>query len=389
MEITFDFIALIDLAAAILGILSAIVIFYFGVRSSPSIQPLAIGQFSIALASFVAFALVSGLIVYWPFLYRLGHPLILIFIPMPYLHMAFHTKNRSWKWYDLIHAIPLLIFFLDFGHVLMLSNAEKLKIIQQEINDLNVLGEFRQSRFFGPRFHQEARAALFSAYWAAQVILLVKWQRRQTQMMPQNKVWKTWMMVFLSCQFFMWAPFYLHLFGIKVMTSFHIVNSFSIVWLLVSSLSLFFFPTLLYGNAPAFGNTKKTFARKNSPPAEGEEKKWDELMKLIEDRMELNRFFLKPGLSITDFSKDIQVPVYQISKSLNACTALGFVDFFNKRRIQYCKDMLDKGEWSNLTLEAIALECGFTNRNSFTKAFQKFEGTTPSAYRQKAQRQYP
>lgn len=386
MEITFDFIALIDLAAAILGILSAIVIFYFGVRSNPSIQPLAIGQLSIALASFIAFALVSRLITHWPFLYRLGHPLVLIFIPMPYLHVVFHTRNRSWKWFDLLHAIPLLIFIVDFGHVLMLSNADKLQIIHQEINDLNVMGEFRQSRFFGPRFHQEARTALFSAYWAAQVILLVKWKRIQPKMTLQNRVWKNWIMIFLGAQFFMWSPFYLHLFGVKVMTSFHIVNSFSIVWLLISSLSLFFFPSLLYGNSPAFGNTKKPFARKNAPPAEGDEKKWDEIMKLIEDRLELNRVFLKPGLNITDFSRELQVPVYQVSRCLNSKTGLGFVDYINQQRIQYCVSKFSQGQWLNLTLEAIAEECGFSNRNSFTKAFKKFNGQSPSDYRMALER---
>jgi hypothetical protein len=43
------------------------------------------------------------------------------------------------------------------------------------------------------------------------------------------------MKIFLGCQFFLWFPFYLSILGLEVMTTYHIVNSFSVVWLLVSS----------------------------------------------------------------------------------------------------------------------------------------------------------
>ncbi|MBX2963751.1 MAG: AraC family transcriptional regulator [Cyclobacteriaceae bacterium] len=33
------------------------------------------------------------------------------------------------------------------------------------------------------------------------------------------------------------------------------------------------------------------------------------------------------------------------------------------------------------SMDAVAKECGFNNRNSFTKAFQKFEDISPSDYR--------
>jgi AraC-like DNA-binding protein len=85
--------------------------------------------------------------------------------------------------------------------------------------------------------------------------------------------------------------------------------------------------------------------------------------------------------SINDFSKDINIPVYQISKSLNTFHEMGFIDFINKKRVQYCVQKLEKGEWSNYTIEAVAHECGFNNRNSFTNAFKKFLGTSPSEFR--------
>jgi AraC-like DNA-binding protein len=319
-------------------------------------------------------------------MYRLGHLFALIFIPMPYLHMVFYTRKRLWKWHDLLHALPLVLFLVDYGHVLLLSNAEKLAIIKTEIHDLNLLGAFRQSRFFGPGVHQEARTMLFSAYWIAQVIILVKWLKKQPVLTPQQKVWKNWIILFLGCQFFLWFPFYLSLFGLDIMTTYHIVNSFSVGWLLISSLSLFFFPSLLYGkswdNASGISRTART--QRKSQPSEEEEKKLEEVMQLITFSMSDKSLFLTPGYSINDFSNDINIPVYQISKSLNRFKGLGFVDFVNQLRIEYCASKFDQGAWLNFTLEAAARESGFSNRNSFTKSFKKFRDCSPSEYRDRS-----
>jgi AraC-like DNA-binding protein len=41
---------------------------------------------------------------------------------------------------------------------------------------------------------------------------------------------------------------------------------------------------------------------------------------------------------------------------------------------------MQKGEWEKITLEALAYQSGFNNRNSFTLSFKKFTGQTPSEY---------
>jgi AraC-like DNA-binding protein len=120
---------------------------------------------------------------------------------------------------------------------------------------------------------------------------------------------------------------------------------------------------------------------RNTETTEAEEKKLEEYMQVIEFQMRSKMFFLNAGYSISDFSRDINVPVYQISKSLHKFKGFGFVDFINQQRIRYCIDKFDHGEWLNFTLEAVAMECGFSNRNSFTKYFKKFKACSPSEYR--------
>ena len=383
MEISFDAITFVHLAAVIVGVVSSMVILYFGFKTNPVNQPLGIGQLSVSLAILVGFSIVSQLMLHWPFLYRVGHVFVLIFIPMPYLYTVFFTKKRFWRWYDILHVIPLLVYLIDYWDVLALSSAEKVKLILQEINNLDLFGKFSQGRFIGPGFHQEFRTVVFSGYWVAQVVLVVKWLRGQLILTHENKVWKNWMILFLGCQFFMWFPFYLTVFWLDKLTTYHIVNSFSVVWLMLSSLSLFFFPSLLYGKPFEGGDriSKLTKALKKTPISEGDEKRLKEVMRSMETHMDESRLFLKTGYTINDFSRDIHIPVYLISKCLSTFKGLGFVEYVNQKRVQYCVKKFEDGEWSNYKVEAIATECGFSNRNSFTDAFKKFLGTSPSEYR--------
>ncbi|MCH6233612.1 helix-turn-helix domain-containing protein [Cognataquiflexum rubidum] len=384
MEISFDAITFAHLAAVIVGVVSSAVILYFGFKTNPVNQPLGIGQLSISLGIFVSFSIVSQLIVHWPFLYRLGNVFVLIFIPMPYLYTVFYTQKRLWRWYDLLHLIPLLIYLVDYWDTLSLSSAQKTELILQEINDLDLLGKFSQGRFIGPGFHTEFRTVLFSGYWVAQVVILFRWVKSHSLLTPENKVWKNWMILFLGCQFFLWFPFFLTVFWLDKSTTYFITNSFSVGWVMLSSLFLFFFPSLLYGKPFEGGDriSKFTKALKKTPISDEDEKRLEEVMRSIETHMADNRLFLKPGYTINDFSKEIHIPVYQISKSLNTFQDLSFIDFINKNRVQYCVQKLEKGEWSNFTIEAVAHECGFNNRNSFTNAFKKFLGTSPSEYRE-------
>ena len=386
MEISFDLVTLIHLAGILLGLVSTAVILYFSIRSNPANQPLAIGQMSITLGIFVSFSLVSKLMVHWPFMYRLGNVFFLVFIPSSYLFTVFNTRKRLWKWHDLMHIIPLLIYLVDYWDVFSLSYAEKTRLILQDINDLDNIGQFRQSKYFGPGFHQKFRMVLFSVYWVAQAVILLRWVRSLPSLTPQNKVWRNWMVIFLGCQFFMWFPFYLSLLGLHISLGYHTVYSFSILWLMISSFSLFFFPSLLYGTGLAVPavNSKIAKSLRKTETTEVDEKKLEEVFQKIESQMYDKRLFLTTGYSINDFSNDIQIPVYQITKSLIRFKGFGFVDFINQQRIRYCISKFDQGEWLNFTLEAVAVECGFSNRNSFTKSFKKFKDCSPSEYRDRS-----
>ena len=100
----------------------------------------------------------------------------------------------------------------------------------------------------------------------------------------------------------------------------------------------------------------------------------------LEELMSQKKPFLKQRYSIKEMATDIQVPSYQLSAFLNNVLRTNFSDYLNKFRIEYCETLMkDKAHRVN-NFKELASECGFNNRNTFTTAFKKFTGKTPSDY---------
>lgn len=89
---------------------------------------------------------------------------------------------------------------------------------------------------------------------------------------------------------------------------------------------------------------------------------------------------LQKGYTINDLAKDTQVPAYLLTLYINRILQNNFSDLINQQRIEECCRLMDSGKYKHLTLEGLADICGFSNRNSFSGAFKKFKGVTPSQY---------
>jgi AraC-like DNA-binding protein len=85
-----------------------------------------------------------------------------------------------------------------------------------------------------------------------------------------------------------------------------------------------------------------------------------------------------PSLSMDVIAKRFGVSYYYLSHLFNEAVGQSFTDILNKSRIKQA--MLLLGE-TNDTVQNIAEIAGFTNLNTFLRAFRKETGTTPSKYR--------
>jgi AraC-like DNA-binding protein len=79
-------------------------------------------------------------------------------------------------------------------------------------------------------------------------------------------------------------------------------------------------------------------------------------------------------------SDETDISVHHLSAFVNQYYKINFNDFINEQRVIACIEKLLSMEWKYKTLEALAEESGFNNRNTFTGAFRKVTGISPSEF---------
>lgn len=108
----------------------------------------------------------------------------------------------------------------------------------------------------------------------------------------------------------------------------------------------------------------------------------DEYALKIKNKLELamneQQLFLDPALSLPKLAKLIGVSQYYVSQTLSEIIGRNFYDYVSYWRIQYAQKRLRD---SNLSVLAIAMECGFNARSSFYTAFKKELNLSPGEYR--------
>lgn len=110
------------------------------------------------------------------------------------------------------------------------------------------------------------------------------------------------------------------------------------------------------------------------------EVKMQEIAINIKNHLTLNRSYLDRQYSLQQLAQELSIPAQYISAVINEFEKINFNDFINSYRVKYCLELLSNNDHQNQTLEAIAAESGFNNRNTFTIAFKKAMGQTPSTY---------
>ena len=101
--------------------------------------------------------------------------------------------------------------------------------------------------------------------------------------------------------------------------------------------------------------------------------------KKLKEFLSFRQPFLQPGYSLRQLADDMQLPLHHLSALINQHYKMRFNDFINIYRVNHCR-MKIHAEWQQKKLEAIGSASGFNNRNTFSVAFKKVIGISPSEY---------
>ena len=105
----------------------------------------------------------------------------------------------------------------------------------------------------------------------------------------------------------------------------------------------------------------------------------------LENYFKNNSTFLQPNLTISQVAVETHIPNRDLSYIINNYYEKRFSDFLNEMRLKHFLTKVDSNTLDSFTIEAIALESGFSSKSSFYRSFNRFYSCTPSEYLQSHQ----
>lgn len=103
---------------------------------------------------------------------------------------------------------------------------------------------------------------------------------------------------------------------------------------------------------------------------------------LLEKHMLDSKPHLSERITIAQLSEQIRIPQRQLSNIINSRYGMNFFDFINSYRIKEFNKRIEMGYNHNLTILAIAFDCGFSSKSAFNRAYKKHIGVPPSEFAQ-------
>lgn len=344
---------------------------------------------------FILFLINTGFLEYLPHVYRTGIIAHLLYMPASYLYIRSVVTNRKLTKLDFIHLIPALIYIIDYFPFFWLPGSEKIAFMHSKQLSKMVLF-FYESRFFVPGFYIVFKYVLAFTYWLLQCALLIKlYKVKNSEFKKENGIWLKWLTIFLLSQVFLFLPSLQILKpggGDDELIVFLFIGGFTGL----TAIFLFLFPQILYGIKGVVLLDKENLIseidefsthfsiEENKQKPENyrylSEVRMQEIAIKIKNHFTLNKSYLDRQYSLQQLAQELSIPAQYISAVINEFEKINFSDFINSYRVKYCLELLSNNDHKNQTLEAIAAESGFNNRNTFTTAFKKVMGQTPSAY---------
>jgi len=106
------------------------------------------------------------------------------------------------------------------------------------------------------------------------------------------------------------------------------------------------------------------------------------------ERFESRRCFLKADTNLKSMSDFCNTNTNYLSRVINLKLEKNFSQYIHDLRIDYAvNELLVKPIYRKYTIKAIANECGYTNAESFSRAFYKKNGIYPSYYIKKLEKE--
>ncbi|WP_373059500.1 helix-turn-helix transcriptional regulator [Zunongwangia sp. H14] len=376
------------LIAAIFGFVLSTTLFFK--KSTNTIATRILGSFYFLLSVYAlqAFIIDGGYLEHftWFFLWPLL-PYHLIFIPIYYYFKVILTDQFKWDKAELILLIPFLLGLIDVVYVYLQPVNFYNNIIFQAIAS--------------PEHRLEAEYWLLSLdqhllmrhVWQLGVLVVlippIKKFIKKGNNDELKSILNKWLITFWSILTLMAVLAILYalekMFDENLFHSLIIIGKdggiitfFLYIALFLIGIIPIYFPSILYGY-PQKIKPSSNIIKEEQP----EELKFgldeQEVISKLESLKE-SKSYLNQSFNLTECARELDMPSHHISYFLKSYYGLSFSSYKNDLRMGYAKRLIEDGYLQNNTIEALAGECGFASRTSFSKAFKNATEVSPSQY---------
>jgi len=140
----------------------------------------------------------------------------------------------------------------------------------------------------------------------------------------------------------------------------------------------FFEPRILYS---ALDDVKRKITRNQEKKETLTAYDLEHLKNRIDSFFDAEFSYLKPNFRQDDLANYLNISKNSLSQITTSLYNKNFNQLINEKRIEVVLKKFADSDWSNYSLEGVALEVGFKSRTTFIKAFKEKTGTTPSEYK--------
>ena len=342
-------------------------------------------------AAFVYVLIFTGAILEVPHFFKSAAPLNFLIPPLGYLYVRSVLYNeRKWTRKDLLHLVPFALFLVSYLPFFLSATDLKLKFIEEVLADENAavdqpLGLLSESIF---HFFRLVQAVL---YLAAQWWLIVKFRKENKDQAMESQIHRVvrWLNVFTSANtvillsFLVLAALYLQgqdIFenGFANLLPHSLLGAsffLTCAYLLIYPQVLIGLPFIIRQGSSSTDDSSQ-YARKSTFSV----KNYVQEITLLEAYFESTKAYLQPSLSVSEVAVAIGIPARELSYLINAFHKKRFNDYLNEMRIRHFLGQVAGTTLDTFTVEAIALEAGFSSKSAFYRSFNRFYGCTPLEY---------
>ncbi len=318
------------------------------------------------------------------------------FGPLAYLYVrSVLHQSFAFRKTDVLMFIPALLHPLGMIPFFILPANQKIEFLQTVYNNTKLITLEPESLL--PEGSGTVLRLFVGVVAAiAQLRLLYAWKRKHSHAFlkeVQNMNTFRWLHRFSWMMAFFWLI-------VVIEMTFHLTSDNNLSYLIIFTISatiafislyLLLQPSILYG----IKGWLKSARVKEASGGKGVETQGAVQMetrktglsaeqgRVFKEKMESyfmqSRPFRKTGYTITDLSKELDIPSYQLSSFINQEYGKNFNELINEYRVDYLIQQYEQAvDFSNYTLEAFGKEAGFNSRAAFISAVKRRTGKTPS-----------